>query len=218
MILASTLDLIEDVGDFTAISNGITFYLWFSGLLSIQIESRPFHLQIPVVYSVICEILSPLRFLWGRGFFYFFSGCLQFFLFSKYNMICGSYFMLLGAFSITFGYRASVKLASLRNSISNKADIKFLFHSFDKDRDGFLNHEEFREMLLSLDQYLDFNDYVAALSTVDSDNNQQVSYNDLENWWSSYQQQDLPPGTTILRKISMQRYPSRAHSADHLMA
>ena len=216
MILSSALDFIEDQngGNFTPMANLVTFYLWFCGILTIQLEGRPFHFQIPVVYNVICEFLNFLRFVWGRGFFYFFTGCIQFFLFTKYNMICGVYFMVLGVFSIVFGYRASVKLANLRNSISNKADIKFLFHSFDKDRDGFLNPEEFREMLMSLDQSLDYNDFVAALSAVDAGNNQQVTYSDLETWWESYTKSDLPPGTQMYRTLSMQRRPSRVQIAD----
>ena len=107
-----------------------------------------------------------------------------------------------------FGYRASVKLASLRNSISSKADIKFLFHSFDRDRDGYLNPEEFREMLMSLDQTLNYNDFVAAMSAVDEGNNQRVAYEDLELWWDSFNKKDLPPGTSVYRNMSMQRNPS----------
>jgi hypothetical protein len=221
MILSSALDYIEDQGDgsFTPMSRLVTFYLWFVGLLTIQLEGRPFHFQIGMVHTIICEFFNFLRYVWGRGFFYFFGGCIQFFLFSKYNMICGVYFMLLGVFSIVFGYRASVKLAALRNNISSKADIKFLFHSFDRDRDGYLSPEEFREMLISLDQNLDYNDFVAAMSAVDSGNNQRVGYHDLELWWESYTKSDLPPGSSFYRTISMQRNPSRAQTADnHLMA
>ncbi len=126
--------------------------------------------------------------------------------------------MIMGVFSIVFGYRASVKLAALRNTISSKADIKFLFHSFDRDRDGYLNAEEFREMLFSLDQNLDYNDFVAAMSAVDSGNNQRVAYEDLEQWWDSYTKSELPPGSAMYRNLSMQRRPHRAQTADgHLM-
>jgi hypothetical protein len=219
MILAAALDFVEDnnSGDLNPMAKLITFYLWFCGVLAIQLEGRPFHMQIPVVYNVICEFFNFLKFVWGRGFFYFLTGCIQFFLFSKYNMICGVYFMILGVFSIVFGYRASVKLAALRNNISNKADIKFLFHSFDRDRDGYLNPEEFREMLFSLDQSLDYNDFVAAMSAVDSGNNQRVGYHDLEIWWDSYTKTDLPPGTSIYRTLSMQRFPSRPLTADSMV-
>lgn len=219
MILAAALDLIEDAADgtFEPIAKFITFYLWLCGLTIVQLEGRPFHFQIPVVYETICAFFNFLRYVWGRGFFYFFTGCVQFFMFTKYNMICGGYFVALGVFSIVFGYRASVKLASLRNAISCQADIKFLFHSFDKDRDGYLDHEEFREMIMSLDQSLDYNDFVAAMSAVDSDNNQRVTYNDLESWWESYTKTDLPPGTKIYRSISMGKNPSKANGMDAYM-
>lgn len=96
MILAATLDFIEDQmdGEYTPMAKLITFYLWFCGLLTIQLEGRPFHFQITMLYTVVCEFFNFLRFVWGRGFFYFFTGCIQFFLFSKYNMVCGVFFMV----------------------------------------------------------------------------------------------------------------------------
>lgn len=96
MIFAAALDFIEDQmnGDFSPVEKIVTFYLWFCGLLTTQLEGRPFHLQINAVYYVVCYLFNFLRFVWGRGFFYFLTGCIQFFLFSKYNMICGVYFMV----------------------------------------------------------------------------------------------------------------------------
>jgi len=192
MILASLLDFVETEED--PYARLITFNLWLVGFIAIQIEGRPFFMQIPFVYDIICLFFSFVKYVWGRGFLYFISGCFQFFLFTKYNMISGVYFMLLGTLSIVYGYRASVRLAGLRNSITNKDEIKFMFHSFDKDRDGFLNTDEFREMLMAMDQGLDHNDFVAAMSAVDIDNNQMVSYEDLEAWWEGYNDTDLPPG------------------------
>ncbi len=118
--------------------------------------------------------------------------------------------MILGAFSIVFGYRASVRLAGLRNSIHTRDEIKFMFHSFDRDRDGFLNLQEFREMLNAMDQHVDHNDFVAAMSAVDVDNKQVVSYEDLESWWEGYNLDDLPPGA---RAAALARVSSNSSSA-----
>jgi hypothetical protein len=211
MILASILDFVETEED--PYARLITFNLWLVGFISIQIEGRPFHMQIPFVYDIICLFFSFVKYVWGRGFLYFISGCFQFFLFTKYNMISGVYFMLLGTLSIVYGYRASVRLAGLRNSITNKDEIKFMFHSFDKDRDGYLNTDEFREMLMAMDQGLDHNDFVAAMSAVDIDNNQMVSYEDLEAWWEGYNDSDLPPGVGLCScgKGSIHSHNSNAH-------
>ena len=104
-----------------------------------------------------------------------------------------------------------MKLASLRNSISSRAEIKFLFHSFDKDRDGRLNHEEFREMLISLGEHMDYNDFVAALSAIDEGNNQHITYRDLETWWDGFSVKDLPPRISIQQSKSISK--SRPKSA-----
>jgi hypothetical protein len=212
MILASILDFVETDED--PYARLITFNLWLVGFISIQIEGRPFHMQIPLVYDIICLFFSFVKYVWGRGFLYFIAGCFQFFLFTKYNLISGVYFMLLGTLSIVYGYRASVRLAGLRNSISNKDEIKFMFHSFDKDRDGYLNTDEFREMLMAMDQGLDHNDFVAAMSAVDIDNNQTVSYEDLEAWWEGYNDTDLPPGVGLCGACSR---GSSHNSNAHLM-
>ena len=192
MILASCLDFIETEEE--PVQRLITLNLLLVGFITIQIEGRPFHMQLPFLYDGICLFFSFVKFVWGRGFLYFVSGCFQFFLFSKYNMISGVYFMLLGAFSVVFGYKASVRLAGLRNSIQSKDEIKFMFHSFDKDRDGYLNSEEFRELLMAMGQNLEHNDFVAAMSAVDTENNQMISYKNLEDWWTGYIEDDLAPG------------------------
>jgi len=209
MILASLLDFVETEED--AYARLVSFNLMLIGVVAIQIEGRPFHMQIPFVYDILCLFFSFLKYVWGRGFLYFLAGCFQFFLFTKYNMISGVYFMLLGSFSIVFGYRASVRLAAIRNSITNKDEIKFMFHSFDKDRDGYLNTNEFREMLMAMDQGLDHNDFVAAMSAVDIDNNQMVSYEDFEVWWEGYNDCDLPPGAGMCACARGSPHNSDAH-------
>lgn len=194
MILASVLDWIDAAGDFDPMANLVTYHLWFFGFLVLTLEGRPFHVQIPIIYNILIELFHFFRFVWGRGFFYFIAGCLQFFLFTPYNMVSGVFMMILGVVSIAVGYKASVRLAGLRNTISSKSEIKFMFHSFDRDRDGYLNTEEFRELMIAMGQQVDYNDFVAALSAVDIHNNQQVSYDDLQNWWVGYSTSDLPPG------------------------
>lgn len=216
MILSSVLDFAENDED--SYARLVTFNLWLIGFICIQIEGRPFHMQIPLAYDLICLFFSFLKYVWGRGFLYFTAGCFQLFLFTKYNMICGVYFMLLGVFSIIFGYRASVRLAALRNSIHSKDEIKFMFHSFDKNRDGFLSTDEFREMLLAMGQGVDHNDFVAAMSAVDIDNKQMISYADLEAWWEGYNDDDLPPGAGLCSSNNRSRVNAHSNNPNaHLM-
>jgi len=194
MILASVLDWMDGEAEYDPMANLVTYHLWFFGFLVLMLEGRPFHVQIPIIYNILIGLFQFFRFVWGRGFFYFIAGCLQFFLFTPYNMVSGVFMMILGVVSIAVGYKASVRLAGLRNTISSKSEIKFMFHSFDRDRDGYLNTEEFRELMIAMGQQVEYNDFVAALSAVDIHNNQQVSYEDLENWWVGYSASDLPPG------------------------
>lgn len=215
MILASVLDLIDqDKDDLTAMGELITVFLWVFGIIILTLEGRPFNIQIPFLYSFLITFFGCFRFVWGRGFLYFVGGCLQFFLFTKYDMCSGVFFMLLGLTSIVSGYKASVKLAGLRNSISSRSDIKYLFHSFDKDRDGFLNIEEFRDMMMTMDQNVDYNEFVAALSAIDADNNQKISIADMEQWYLEYSEDELPPMMNCCgsARYDLKAQPNNSHN------
>jgi len=215
MILASVLDLIDqDKDDLTAMGELITVFLWVFGIIIMTLEGRPFNIQIPFLNNFLITFFGCFRFVWGRGFLYFVGGCLQFFLFTKYDMVSGVFFMILGLISIVSGYKASVKLAGLRNSISSRSDIKYLFHSFDKDRDGFLNVEEFRDMMATMDQNVDYNEFVAALSAIDAENNQKISIADMEQWYLEYSEDELPPMMNCCgsARYDLKAQPNNSHN------
>jgi len=194
MILASILDLIDGEDENYSLFKGIiSTFIDVCGFIIVTLEGRPFHIQIPFVYNFLVRLIPPFNFTWGRGFFYFTVGCLQFFLFTKYDMVSGVIFMLLGIASIIAGYKASVRLAGLRNSLATRSDVKYLFHSFDKDNDGYINLEEFRDLMRTMDQEVQYNDFVAALSSIDVENNQRISLEDLETWYLEYSESELPP-------------------------
>jgi len=212
MIIGSVLDLF-DAAELSGMQELITVFLWIFGVIIITLEGRPVGIQIPCFYNCIITMFGFFKFVWGRGFFYFVGGCLQFFLFTKYDMISGVLFMILGIISIVSGYKASVKLAGLRNSISCKSDIKYLFHSFDKDRDGILNVDEFRDMMETMDQNVDYHGFVAAMSAIDVENNGRVTFNDMEQWYVEYSEEDMPPGMNLCGNSN--RYDQRGVPPDY---
>jgi len=220
MILSSVLDLIDgEDDDLTAMQGLISVLMWFFGIITLTLEGRPYSIQIPVLYTFFAKFFGCFRYVWGRGFFYFTAGCLQFFLFTKYDMISGVIFMLLGIASIISGYKASVKLAGLRNSIGTRDDIKYLFHNFDTDRDGYLNVEEFRDLMITLDQDVSYNDFVAALSSIDMDNNQKISEVDMERWYVEYSESELPVALSCCSNGRYdQRFDQKSRNPDYKMS
>lgn len=213
MILATALDMLENMENI--LETSVSIFLFITGLIIIQLEARPFYMQSECIYRSICQLFSSLRYVWGRGFLYLVSGTMQLLLFSKWCMASGIYFILLGIFSVAFGYRASLKLCALRNSIGTKDEIKFMFHSFDSNRDGYLDMEEFRAMLRAMDQNLNNNDFVAAIAAIDLDNKQKISYDDLEAWWEGYNEDELPIGASC---FSSYHGDSPFNRRAHLMA
>lgn len=195
MILSSLLDFINmsTSGDATPMILLISINLWVFGFIIVMLEGRPFHVQIPFVHEMIVQFFAFFKYTWGRGFFYFAAGCLQFFLFSQFNMISGIYMMILGIISIVVGYKASLSLAGLRSSLSTREEIAYLFSTFDRDRDGYLSTEEFRELMLSMDQNVDYNEFVAALGAIDLENNQMISQHDFMSWWQGYSDSEMAP-------------------------
>lgn len=214
MILATALDFTENMSDM--LQEGTSIALFIVASIIIQLEARPFHLQIRPVYRFLCSILPAFRYVWGRGLLYVICGTVQLFLFSGWCIACGIYFILLGICSIVFGYRASLKLCSLRNSLCSRDDIRFMFHSFDRNRDGYLDLEEFRSMMYAMEQRLSNNDFVAAFSTIDVDNNQMISYEDIEAWWEGFNDGELPIGASCFSSYTNDSY--RNNNKAHLMA
>lgn len=213
MILATALDILENME--SNLETAASMFLFITGFVIVQLEARPFYMQSALIYRSICRVFSSLRYVWGRGFLYLVSGTIQLLLFSKWCMASGIYFIILGIFSVAFGYRASLKLCALRNSIGTKDEIKFMFHSFDSNRDGYLDMEEFRAMLRAMDQNLNHNDFVAAIAAIDLDNKQKISYDDLETWWEGYNENELPIGAGCL---SFHTRDSSFNRRAHLMA
>lgn len=213
MILSTALDIVENLEN--TLDSIVSIFLFTIGFIIIQLEARPFHMQNDFMYRSICRVFSSLRYVWGRGFLYLFSGAMQLLLLSTWCMASGIYFIILGILSVVFGYRASLKLCALRNSIGTKDEIKFLFHSFDANRDGYLDMEEFREMLRAMDQNLKNNVFVAAIAAIDLENKQKISYDDFETWWEGYNNDELPIGAAC---FTPRNRGSSFNRRAHLMA
>ncbi len=193
MLVASSLDYFEPFQKFgygKDLPNLIA--LWLLGFLIIQLEGRPYYMQIGPLYKLITLLFPFLQISWTKGIIYFMIGMFQFYQYTMLNMICSVFVIILSVLSMWLDYVATSILSSMRLSIKSEADITYLYKGFNKEYDGFLTRFEFKRMLLALGEYdADYNIFVAVLAIVDVNNNQRVTYDDLLNWYESFDADEM---------------------------
>ena len=162
----------------------ISLYVWIFGAFIITLEIMPFSMGVSEIHKLILDHLNILRFTWGRGFFYFFSGSLQFSLCTTMNMAAGGVMMVLGIASIMIGRAASKKLKTLVRKVGNKHNLREKFSMHDKDRDGRLSVYEFRNFVKDMDVRLNDNELTNAFIAIDRNNDRFITFTDLATWYA----------------------------------
>lgn len=68
-----------------------SLYIWVFGVFIVLLEGKRFLINVPAIHSFISLYLKFLKFAWGRGMFYFFTGSLSYCLMANYGTMCGVY-------------------------------------------------------------------------------------------------------------------------------
>lgn len=191
VFLGGTAMILSCIFDFQAVgfhSVGFTvinFYAWCFGIFIAALEGKILWLDFPNLHRVISNYVKILRFMWGRGFFYMFVGSLMACLDGAFaGNICGMYMMSVGLLAFVFGIFFQIKLGQLLRHTSKEERIGDLFATYDLDKDGYLNREQFRDFTLNLkivnlDQSIDFD---AEFMHIDSDSDELITYDELKDW------------------------------------
>ena len=196
MLIGSLMDYNEQKGGsnyYRYSSNGgisplyfvISLYVWVFSIFIVTLEMKPFHMGISKGHQIILEYMQILRFTWGRGFFYFFSGSLQFSLFTRWNMIAGGTMMVLGMCCIIIGRMASSKLSILVRRIGNKNNLFEKFGKHDRDRDGCFDVHEFRTFVKEMGVNLTDDELVNAFMAIDRNSDRLMTFSDLAKWYTN---------------------------------
>lgn len=206
IVVASSLDYF---GSFQELGYGkkiqVLFALWMLAIFVIQLEGRPYHLQIASIYNYIMLFCPFLRYLSYKGVLYCIVGTFQYYQYTWFNMICGIYVIATGISTLIYDYRGSLIISTFSLYLISEEDISFIFKAFDQDRDGFLTPIEFKKMLFTFDEKPNHNDFVAALSQIDQDNNQRVSLDNLLSWYRSIDKEETANGRGFFHGVRRQR-------------
>mmetsp|Transcript_10756 Transcript_10756/g.13597 ORF Transcript_10756/g.13597 Transcript_10756/m.13597 type:complete len:422 (+) Transcript_10756:66-1331(+) len=192
MVVATVIDFEEQsyYGDVSIFYTIVALYVWVFAIFIISLEVRPFHHSLPEIHRDVIKTIKVLRFSWGRGFLYIFSGGMQLCLITTFNMIAGGVMMLIGIYCIIIGKSSETKLNKFVRKLGSTENVDMKFSIHDRDRDGYLNTEEFGHMIAAFDIRLSYNEFLSAFTVIDRNSDRYIIREDLYSWLSKYRAQE----------------------------
>jgi hypothetical protein len=202
MILCNFIDWNDDqtyyaVYDRTLMFILVSTYIWVFGLFIVTMEMKPFGKRLSVFHRIVLDFVYMLRFTWGRGIIYFFSGSLQLSLWTRWNIVAGGIMMFLGLVSIIMGRMASHKLKRLVREIGDKMNLSSTFDAADNNRDGYLNVYEFKDFLNLLGVSLNKDELIHLFMAIDRDSDRRLTYDELLYWYATAKKDLKREGITV---------------------
>lgn len=164
----------------------VVTYTWIFGVFIMALEGRAVLLNIASLHSMVSNYFKILRFLWGRGLFLAFVGSLEYSLGTSISIYIGIAIMALGGIMFLFGMIYKVILNRKLDKIPQEDELQSKFNFFDADKDGFINREEFRDLIISmkLDEFEEI-DFDVEFVGVDLDSDGLASFPDVVRWVDS---------------------------------
>lgn len=188
MVIASVIDYSDEsyYGDVSMLYTFVSLYVWIFAIFLITLEIPPFKQTPTEIHREALKLLRVLRFSWGRGFLYIFSGVLQVLLLTSWNIIAGAAMIVVGMMTICIGKNAQVKLKVFVRKMGSTDNIDNKFNKYDLDRDGFLDPEEFGSMISDMKINMSFDEFVSAFQAIDRNCDRLITREDLGIWWTKY--------------------------------
>ncbi len=188
MVIASVIDYSDEsyYGDVSMLYTFVSLYVWIFAIFLITLEIRPFRQSPTEIHREALKLLRVLRFSWGRGFLYIFSGVLQVLLLTSWNIVAGGAMMAAGMITICIGKKANTKLKVFVRKMGSTDTIDNKFNKYDVDRDGFLDPEEFGSMISDMKINMSFDEFVLAFQAIDRNCDRLITREDLGIWWTKY--------------------------------
>jgi len=190
MVLTNIYELFLEIFHFNVLKIFTSAYLLVFGLTICIIEGNEklYLFSSSSLFEVILTYAKFLKHVLGRGSFYFIVGTMQASKKSWIDLTLGVYFIFLG-FTLIF---ILVALTASKNHSftalpSSIDEIHELFQTHDKNKDGFLDYDEFGNILKSWGVVLSADDLEIACYAVDQDGDEKISEQELLDWWESVQ-------------------------------
>ena len=173
-IVDQRFSLLEMAASLAALAAGICSFILESNLSFCESLREKLVAKFPILRKVS-----------GRGSMYAFVGMLQCALFHALHLIVGLFTAVVGIYMIKIGQHASESLSKLKKSITDEKALLNAFQSNDRNRDGILEMFEFEGLVLDLGIELDNDELDAAFSSIDTNNDKKIVYDEFRTWWKA---------------------------------
>lgn len=137
--------------------------------------------------ALVIEIVPVLKYLYGRGIFYSISGFLQLSELSPTNILTGLFLVVVGIIFVMIGWHTKKRLSKLKKCLKDPRKLKKHFRKYDKDRDNYLDKDEFGEMIVGItDQEMDEDELEGAFAVMDTKNKGYVTLEEFTTWFRGF--------------------------------
>ena len=152
------------------------------GYIIMALESRL--LMLPQVWTKTLLKYAPfLKFIWGRGILYFFSGTLQMVQGSFLDIIIGLYLMAVGVIFATLGYMTAKKLKTVSRRKVDMDSLRSKFDVADTEKSGLLDLGQFSALVDDLDFGLSRREKEIAFLRLDIEDRGSISFEEFKSWF-----------------------------------
>mmetsp|Transcript_3728 Transcript_3728/g.7834 ORF Transcript_3728/g.7834 Transcript_3728/m.7834 type:complete len:254 (-) Transcript_3728:291-1052(-) len=153
------------------------------GVCALVLESNLSFLETARVnVTTRARVLGQVR---GRGSMYAAAGMLQCAMFDPLDLVVGLYTAAVGVYMIRVGQKASASLSTLKESITDEKALLEAFQANDRNGDGVLEVFEFDGLIYSLGIELDNDELEAAFSSIDTNGDKKIVYDEFRTWWKA---------------------------------
>ena len=122
----------------------------------------------------------------GRGSMYAAIGLMQCAIFTALHLMVGLCTAAVGIYMIKVSQTATKSLATLQKSITDEKVLLETFRANDRNGDGVLEMFEFDGLVLALGIELDSDELDAAFSSIDTNNDKKIVYDEFRTWWKTF--------------------------------
>jgi hypothetical protein len=186
MIITSVVGLLTDLYRIEAIGAIMDIYCILLGVTMILLEYGHQLSFFASIQPTLYKNFLFLKFVWGRGFFYFFAGTLKISQrYSMMNIIVGCCVCVLGLLLIYVGRSAASKLSDARRSQFSPEALENKFQETDIELKGSLDRDQFSILLGFVGMDLNRREVDAVFLQLDDETSGRVSFQAFLNWFNT---------------------------------
>jgi len=186
LILSSLNELVRGIYTLHPSSALIGLYSFFIGSVAVSMEVDPEAVPFgSKIRKWLLKYLGIVQISTGRGAFYLIAGTLQLTQDTYSATFIGAFQVVVAIVYIVVGRRAVSKVKQLRDEVYPEKVLKQKFETFDKNKDGKLQFEEFYQLLSSLNVEISYQGAELIFVSLDRDMEGGLSFEEFKAFWGN---------------------------------